>query len=55
MKIKVNVHAKDKTFSVTQEVPNKDHLAVQINTPHIVYKDRTKYTRKIKHKKNKGE
>ena len=30
--------------------PNKVHLDAQIRFPHLVQRDRTKYTRKIKHK-----
>jgi hypothetical protein len=32
------------------EMPNKDHLAAQIKYPTRVYKDKTKYTRKQKHR-----
>lgn len=55
MKVKLNVHEGEKTFSITRELPNKEHLAAQIKFPKIVYRDRTVYTRKPKHKKSKGE
>jgi len=55
MKIKINIHDRGKTFSVTKEIPNKEHLAAQIKYPHIIYKDKTKYTRKAKHRNKKGE
>lgn len=56
MKIKVkvtdNISGKVKTGEVT--VRQRDHLEAQIKYPHRVQRDRTKYTRKTKHK-NKGE
>lgn len=56
MKIKVkvtdNISGKVKTGEVT--VRQRDHLEAQIKYPHRVQRDRTKYTRKAKHK-NKGE
>ena len=55
MKLKINLHDRGKTYSVTKEVPNKDHFAVQLKNPAVVYKDKTKYTRKAKHKDIKGE
>lgn len=36
------------------EVPNKAHLEAQIKFKSSVFRDRTKYTRKVKHK-NKEE
>ena len=32
------------------KIPNKMHLDAQIRFPHRVQKDKTKYTRKTKHK-----
>lgn len=32
--------------------PNKLHLEVQKNNRMIIFKDKTKYNRKLKHKKN---
>lgn len=32
------------------KIPNKMHLDAQIRFPHRVQRDRTKYTRKTKHK-----
>lgn len=49
-----------KTKSIRIQIKNKDlhlrnelHFEVQRNTRSVVFKDKTKYTRKIKHK-NKG-
>lgn len=38
----------------TVEIPNKMHLDAQIRFPHRVQRDRTKYTRKQKHKNQMG-
>lgn len=35
-------------------IANKMHLDAQIRFPHLVKKDKTKYTRKVKHK-NRGD
>jgi hypothetical protein len=34
-----------------RELPNKEHLEVQLKTKANIFRDRKKYTRKIKHKK----
>lgn len=34
-----------------KEIPNKDHFEVQLKTKAHIFRDRKKYTRKIKHKK----
>ena len=36
-------------------LPNKDHLQSQIKYKHIVFRDKTKYTRKKKHKNKTDE
>ena len=43
-----------KTIVNEVNIPNKVHLDAQIRFPHLVQKDKTKYTRKIKHK-NKSD
>lgn len=50
--MKRKVKMKDGNKVVEQEVviPSKDHLAAQIKYPTRVYKDKTKYTRKQKHR-----
>lgn len=55
MKIKINVHDRGKTYSVTKEIPNKDHLDTQLKFKSNVFKDKTKYNRKEKHKNKRGE
>jgi len=55
MKIKINVHDRGKTYSVTKEIPNKDHLDTQLKFRSNVFKDKTKYNRKEKHKNKRGE
>lgn len=52
MKRKIKV--KDFNGKVTEnevEVPNKFHFEVQRNTRMNIFRDKTKYTRKQKHKK----
>ena len=39
-----------KTIVNEVNIPNKVHLDAQIRFPHRVQRDRTKYTRKVKHK-----
>lgn len=55
MKLKINVHYKGKTYSSSKEIPNKDHLDAQIRYPHLIYRDKTTYTRKAKHKNKKTD
>lgn len=43
MKIKVKDYSK---------IPNKMHFEIQKSTRASIYKDKTKYSRKLKHKKN---
>ena len=40
----------NKTTVNEVNIPNKMHLDAQIRFPHRVQGDRTKYTRKVKHK-----
>ena len=37
------------------EIPAKDHLEAQIKYKHKIFRDKTKYTRKKKHKKKTDE
>lgn len=55
MKIKITVRSNGKAISGTKELPNKDHFEAQLKYPKLVYKDKTKYSRKAKYVKNKGE
>ena len=55
MKIKINVHDRGKTYSATKEISNKDHLETQLKFKSNVFKDKTKYDRKEKHKNKNGE
>ena len=34
-----------------RKIPNKDHFETQLKTKANIFRDRKKYTRKIKHKK----
>lgn len=56
MKTKVRIVDKihGKVLEKEVSVPNKAHLDAQIKFKSAVFRDRTKYTRKIKHK-NKEE
>lgn len=56
MKTKVRIVDKihGKVLEKEVSVPNKAHLEAQIKFKSAVFRDRTKYTRKIKHK-NKEE
>ncbi len=52
--MKVKVQLKDfegKKVQIQKEIPSKDHLQAQIKYKKIIFRDRTKYTRKVKHKK----
>ena len=54
-KIKITDKTTGKTLEKEVEIPNKDHFEVQLRTKAHVFRDRTKYTRKRKHKKPEGE
>ena len=49
-KIKIVDNVKKTVTEHEVSVPNKMHLDAQIRFPHLVQKDKTKYTRKRKHK-----
>lgn len=55
MKIRVRVVSNGKVVSGSAEVPNKAHFEAQLKFPKLVQKDKTKYTRKEKHKKDIAE
>lgn len=52
MKKKITIidNINNKVTSNEVNIPNKMHLDAQIRFPHRVQRDRTKYTRKVKHK-----
>lgn len=52
MRLKVKIKDFDgKTIIKEKELPNKDHLKAQQTYKHQIFKDKTKYTRKLKHRK----
>lgn len=53
MKLRVTVTTGGKAISGEKEIRAKDHLTAQIKFPHLVQRNRVKYTRKIKHKNRK--
>lgn len=56
MRVKLKVKDfKGKTSEISKEIPAKDHLEAQIKYKHQVFKDKTKYTRKKKHKNKTDE
>ena len=54
MKRKIKVTLNGKTTQGEVEIRNLDNFKVQLNTKAGVFKDKTKYTRKVKHKKKEG-
>lgn len=54
-KIKVIDKVSGKVLEKEVEIPNKDHFEVQLKTKAHVFKNRKKYTRKLKHKKKDEE
>ena len=50
-KVKIIDNINNKITEHEVEIPNKAHLEAQIRFPHLVHRDKTKYTRKVKHKK----
>jgi hypothetical protein len=51
MKRKIKVRENDVVVKVLEkEEASKDHLTAQIKYPKIVFKNKKKYTRKLKHK-----
>lgn len=56
MRVKLKIKDFDgKKAEIEKEIPSKDHLQSQIKYKHQVFRDRTKYTRKSKHKKQNEE
>jgi hypothetical protein len=49
-KVKMVDNVNNTVIQKEVEMPSKDHLAAQIKYPTRVYKDKTKYTRKQKHR-----
>jgi hypothetical protein len=49
-KIRIVDNISKKVVEKEVEIPNKEHLDAQIRYPMRIYKDKTKYTRKIKHR-----
>lgn len=49
-KIKIIDNTTNKVIEKEIKIPNKAHLAAQIKYPARVHRDRTKYTRKQKHR-----
>jgi hypothetical protein len=54
-KIKIIDKVSGKVLEKEVELPNKDHFNVQLKTKAHVFKNRKKYTRKLKHKKKDEE
>lgn len=56
MRVKLKItDFKGKKDEIEKETPSKDHLQAQIKYKHIVFRDKTKYTRKKKHKNKTDE
>ena len=49
-KIRIVDNISSKVVEKEVEIPNKAHLDAQIRNPMRIYKDKTKYTRKTKHR-----
>lgn len=54
-KIKITDNISGKVIEKEVEIPAKDHLEAQIKFPHIIFRDKTKYNRKIKHKNKQDD
>lgn len=54
-KIKIIDKVRGKVLEKEVELPNKDHFNVQLKTKAHVFKNRKKYTRKLKHRNKEGE
>ena len=52
MKRKINIKDKETTTQKEIIIPNKMHFEAQLKYPSRLSKDKTKYTRKKKHRKN---
>ena len=56
MRVKLKIKDFDgKMLEIEKETRSKDHLKDQIKYKHIVFRDKTKYTRKKKHKNSTDE
>ena len=49
-KFRIVDNISEKVVEKEVEIPNKAHLDAQIRYPMRIYKDKTKYTRKTKHR-----
>ena len=54
-KIKLIDKISNKIVEKEVEMPNKMHLEAQIKYKSVKYRDKTKYTRKQKHRQNNNE
>lgn len=51
MRVKLKIKDfKGKITEIQKEIPAKDHLEAQMKYKHQIFRDKTKYTRKKKHK-----
>lgn len=51
MRVKLKIkNFEGKKVEIEKEIPAKDHLEAQIKYKHKIFRDKTKYTRKSKHK-----
>lgn len=56
MRVKLKIkNFEGKKVEIEKEIPAKDHLEAQIKYKHTVFRDKTKYTRKRKHKNNQSD
>lgn len=54
-KIKIIDKVNGKVLEKEVEIRNQDHFNVQLKTKAHVFKNRKKYTRKLKHRNKEGE
>lgn len=52
VKITNNISKNNQTKEVEVTVRNKEHLQIQLHNPTKIFKNKKKYTRKLKHKDN---
>lgn len=50
VKITNNISKNNQTKEVEVNVRNKQHLQIQLHNPSKIFKNKKKYTRKLKHK-----
>lgn len=50
MKVKIKIIENGKEKTIEKKISEKDHLQSQIKYKHLVFRNKKKYTRKIKHK-----